>query len=78
MKDAPTKRIRRVPRAVAERKAAFRGALVRAGMTAGSWAIANDLTPTYLSHFLNGRHVSKRLDDKIAAFVAKHPESRVA
>lgn len=74
MKVVAAKRQQRVAPAVRERKAAFRAALVRARMTAGEWAIANEITPTYLSHFLNGRHVSKRLDDKIIAFIAKHPE----
>lgn len=73
MKVAATKRTQRVAHAVRERKAAFRAALVLARMTAGEWAIANEITPTYLSHFLAGRHESRRLDDKIAAFVAKYP-----
>lgn len=77
MKVAATKRLQRVPVAVRERKAGFRAALVLARMTAGEWAIANQITPTYLSHFLAGRHESRRLDEKIAAFVAKHSQ-RVA
>lgn len=72
MKVAATKRLQRVPAAVRERKAGFKAALVMARMTAGEWAVANEITPTYLSHFLSGRYESKRLDDKIAAFVAKH------
>ena len=74
MKVAPTKRPLRVSPAIRERKAAFRAALVRAGMTAGAWAEEQEITPTYLSHFLAGRHESRRLDEKIAAFVAKHSQ----
>lgn len=72
MKVAPAKRSQRVPAAVRERKASFRAALVLARMTAGEWAIANNITPTYLSHFLAGRHESRRLDEKIRVFVAKY------
>lgn len=72
MKVAATRRPRRVPPAVIERKARFRSALALAQMTAGQWATDHGITPTYLSHFLAGRYESKRLDEKIAAFVAKH------
>lgn len=43
-------------------------------MTAGEWALSQEpkLTPSYLSAFLAGRHESKRLDEKIAAFIAKY------
>lgn len=75
MKDAPARRRRRVSPAIAERKARFRIALAIARTTAGDWAISEDITPTYLSHFLAGRHESKRLDEKIAAFIAKHARS---
>lgn len=64
--------IKRVSRALVERKRQFRKALALAEMTAAEWATANGVTATYLSRYLGGNTVSEPMGVRIDAFIAKH------
>lgn len=52
------------------RKARFKAALARAGITQTDWAAQNGITPGHLGNTLRGRE-SKSLEDKIDAFIAE-------
>lgn len=65
-----------LPKALKERKTRFRQALVAAGLSMAGWARTHgDCTPGHLSQVLDGKRPGFALDDKIAAFTAKHLRS---
>lgn len=53
-----------------QRKKAFRAALALTGRTQAAWARETGVTPPYLSEVLNGHAESRRLTDKIDAFIS--------
>ena len=64
--------------AKASRKKAFRIALAEAGMTAQEWAAAEGVTPQHMYAVLSGERASKRLTDRVDAFIAKHAPAHAA
>ena len=67
-----------MPKVKTSRKQLFRAALAIKGLTAGQFAATLDVTPEHLSLVLHGKRESKRLTDKIDAFVREHLEKHTA
>lgn len=59
------------------RKARFKAALVRVGMTQHDWAVQQGITRGYLNMVLNERMQSRSLIEKVDAFI-QEVESKVA
>jgi hypothetical protein len=57
--------------AAQKRKNAFRAALALTGRTQAEWARETGVTPPYLSDVVNGKVESRRLTDKIDAFITE-------
>jgi transcriptional regulator with XRE-family HTH domain len=67
-----------MPKAKASRKQLFRAALAVEGLTAAQFAARVGVTPYHLSVVLNDKRDSRRLTDKIDAFVREKLEPRTA
>ena len=66
-----------MPRIDNTRKARFRAALIRAGMTQGEWAEKNEMVREHLNRVLNGHVLSPPVTEKIDAFI-EEIEAKVA
>lgn len=63
MKPSPNEQKTRTPG-----KSRFQAALRIAGTTMTAWAAEQGVTQGYVSNVLAGRHISKSMSEKIAAF----------
>lgn len=66
-----------MPRIDNTRKARFRAALIRAGLTQGEWAEKNEMVREHLNRVLNGHVLSPPVTEKIDAFI-EEIEAKVA
>ena len=60
------------------RRAQFKVALIRAGLTAKAWAALKGVSPTHLYLVLDGERPSERLNAEIDAFMAPPVEEAVS
>lgn len=59
-----------MPRIQSTRKARFKAACARAGISQGQWATDNEVERSHLFKVLNNSRESIRLTEKIDAFIA--------
>lgn len=65
-------------RTMAQRRKEFRAALALAELTQTAWAASHEITPEHVSLVLSGKRESKRLIEKVDAFIAEHLTTRAA